>query len=57
MGETAEERKADWIGHVIGRQLDSIYCALATAQQPKQYLAYEQLWAVGTVNPATPEQA
>ena len=57
MGEIAEERKADWIGHVIGRQLDSIYCALATAQQPKQYLAYEQLWAVGTVNPATPEQA
>ena len=57
MGETAEERKADETEYVIGRQLDSILRRFGVDIVAKAVLAYEPLWAVGTDNPATPEQA
>lgn len=57
MGETLEERKADWTEYVIGRQLDSILRRFGADIVAKAVLAYEPLWAVGTDNPATPEQA
>ena len=57
VGETAEERKADETEYVIGRQLDSILRRFGVDIVAKAVLAYEPLWAVGTDNPATPEQA
>jgi triosephosphate isomerase (TIM) len=57
MGETKEEREADWTDYVVGRQLDSILRRYGPEDVSKSVLAYEPLWAVGTDNPATPEQA
>lgn len=57
MGETKEEREADWTEYVVGRQLDSILRRFGPEDVSKGVLAYEPLWAVGTDNPATPDQA
>jgi triosephosphate isomerase (TIM) len=57
MGETKEERDADWTEYVVGRQLDSILRRFGADAISKAVLAYEPLWAVGTDVPATPEQA
>ena len=57
MGESKEERESDWTEYVIGRQLDSIIRRFGADLLAKAVLAYEPLWAVGTGNPATPEQA
>ncbi len=56
MGESKEEREADWTEYVIGRQLDSILRRFGANVVAKAVLAYEPLWAVGTDIPATPEQ-
>lgn len=57
MGETLEERESDWTDFIIGRQLDSIMRRYGVEVLAKAVLAYEPLWAVGSDNPATPEQA
>lgn len=57
MGETKEEREADWTDYVVGRQLDSILRRFGPDDVAKAVLAYEPLWAVGTDLPATPIQA
>lgn len=57
MGESKEERDSDWTEYVVGRQLDSIIRRFGAEVLSKAVLAYEPLWAVGTGNPATPEQA
>jgi len=57
MGESKEEREADWTEYVVGRQLDSILRRFGPESVAKAVLAYEPLWAVGTDVPATPEQA
>lgn len=57
MGESIDEREADWTEYVVGRQLDSIIRRFGAALLTKAVLAYEPLWAVGTDVPATPEQA
>jgi len=57
MGESKEEREADWTDYVVGRQLDSILRRFGADAVAKAVLAYEPLWAVGTDVPATPEQA
>jgi len=57
MGETLEEREADWTEYVVGRQLDSILRRFGPESVAKAVLAYEPLWAVGTDQPATPAQA
>ncbi len=57
MGETKEEREADWTEYVVGRQLDSILRRFGADAVAKAVLAYEPLWAVGTDVPATPGQA
>lgn len=57
MGESKEERESDWMEYVVGRQLDSIIRRFGADLLAKAVLAYEPLWAVGTGNPATPEQA
>ena len=57
MGESREERDSDWTDFIVGRQLDSIMRRYGVEVLAKVVLAYEPLWAVGTGNPATPEQA
>jgi triosephosphate isomerase len=57
MGESREERDSDWTDFIVGRQLDSIMRRYGVDVLAKAVLAYEPLWAVGSGNPATPEQA
>jgi len=57
MGGSREERDSDWTDFVVGRQLDSIMRRYGVDVLAKAVLAYEPLWAVGTGNPASPEQA
>ena len=57
MGESAEERESDWTDYIVGRQLDSIIRRFGPHVLENAVLAYEPLWAVGSDNPATPEQA
>jgi triosephosphate isomerase (TIM) len=57
MGESREERDSDWTDFIVGRQLDSIMRRYGVEVLTKAVLAYEPLWAVGSGNPATPEQA
>ena len=57
MGESAEERESDWTHYVVGRQLDSIIRRFGPEVLENAVLAYEPLWAVGSDQPATPEQA
>lgn len=57
MGESLEERDSDWTEFVVGRQLDSIIRRFGAEVLKDAVLAYEPLWAVGTGNPATPDQA
>lgn len=57
MGESHEERDADWTEYIVGRQLDSIIRRYGPLVLRHAVLAYEPLWAVGSGKPATPEQA
>lgn len=57
MGESREERDSDWTDFIVGRQLDSIMRRFGVEVLSRAVLAYEPLWAVGSDNPATPEQA
>jgi triosephosphate isomerase len=57
MGESRDERDSDWTEYIVGRQLDSIIRRFDVQVLNHAVLAYEPLWAVGTDNPATPEQA
>jgi triosephosphate isomerase len=57
MGESAEERDSDWTEYIVGRQLDSIIRRLGPDVLKRAVLAYEPLWAVGSDQPATPQQA
>lgn len=57
MGESREERDSDWTEFIVGRQLDAIMRRYGVQALKSAVLAYEPLWAVGSGNPATPEQA
>jgi triosephosphate isomerase (TIM) len=58
VGETLAEREAGQAEQVLGRQLDAVLPVLAKAAGPDRFVvAYEPVWAIGTGQTATPQQA
>ncbi len=57
VGETLEERQAKRTETVVARQLTRGLAGVARTDLPRVTLAYEPVWAIGTGQNATPEQA
>ena len=57
VGETLEERKAKRMERVFARQVAAALSGLTPEQLRHIILAYEPVWAIGTGETATPEQA
>ncbi len=57
VGETLEERRAGRLEEVILGQLDAVLPVLSGAGRRRFLLAYEPVWAIGTGETATPEDA
>lgn len=57
VGETLEERKSESHEAVVRRQLEDGLAGIDAADVKKTIIAYEPVWAIGTGEVATPEQA
>lgn len=57
VGETFEEREANQVFEVIGRQLHAVFSMLGANAFNDVVVAYEPVWAIGTGLTASPEQA
>ena len=57
VGETLEERRAGRVEEVVTRQVGAALQGLETDQVSVLTLAYEPVWAIGTGETATPDQA
>jgi len=57
VGETLAERQGNRTEAVLDTQLDGSLAGLGAADLAKVVLAYEPVWAIGTGQNATPEQA
>lgn len=57
VGETIEQRKAVREESVVSEQLSLLIAELSNADWEKIIIAYEPVWAIGTGETATPEQA
>lgn len=57
VGETLEERKSDQAESVVLRQLDGGVAGFRMTNEQRLIVAYEPVWAIGTGETATPEQA
>lgn len=57
VGEVLEERKADRTWEVVGSQIRQGLAGVSREEAGRLVLAYEPVWAIGTGETATPEQA
>jgi triosephosphate isomerase len=57
LGETLEERQAHHTERVLAAQLEGSLAGLDAAGLARVVLAYEPVWAIGTGQNATPQQA
>lgn len=57
VGETREQRQADATRSVVARQLDAVFDLNPNTDLGEVVIAYEPVWAIGTGDTASPEQA
>ncbi|KMQ52988.1 Triosephosphate isomerase [Chitinispirillum alkaliphilum] len=57
VGETLEQRKSGEMNNVIERQVEGAFEGVSAEDAVKCTIAYEPVWAIGTGETATPEQA
>jgi triosephosphate isomerase len=57
VGELIKERKAGTTEQVVRRQFDGSFSGISPEDMKKCVIAYEPVWAIGTGEVATPEQA
>jgi triosephosphate isomerase len=57
VGEVLEERKAGRTWEVVGRQTRQALAGVSRGEAERLIIAYEPVWAIGTGETATPDQA
>jgi len=57
VGEKLNERKSNAYFHAVKKQIEDVIFRLSPEQMKGVMLAYEPVWAIGTGETATPEQA